>query len=55
MELLRNEFNILDGAGGEIMNKEVVVLIVAAVVAVALWIGCIIQFVKELKEGRNKE
>lgn len=37
------------------MNKEVIVLIVAGVLALALWIGCIIQFVKELKEGRNKE
>lgn len=35
--------------------KEIIVLSVAAVIAVALWIGCIIQFVKELKEGRDKE
>ena len=35
--------------------KEMIVLIVAGAIAVALWIGCIIQFVKELKEGRNKE
>lgn len=37
------------------MNKEVVVLIVAGVVAVALWIGCVVSFIKSIKEGRNKE
>ena len=36
------------------MNKEIIVLSVGGVIAVLLWIGCIIQFIKEMKEGRNK-
>lgn len=35
--------------------KEIIVLSVGCALAVALWIGCVIQFIKEMKEGRNKQ
>lgn len=36
------------------MNKEVIVLIVAGVIVLALWIGCIIGFIKQIKESKKK-
>lgn len=37
-----------------VMNKNIIILIVAGVIVLAFWIKCIIDFIKQIKESKKK-